>query len=141
MSDLVSVLNGCQVVWECLVIFYSQPELSFPQEKMVLHLIAESRFLIFFIFASVRFARFRYAPLRSASFKSAFFRYAPVRSTLVRFARFSFAREEWNVRTNSELTVTCDADNFYLKGKIEAFEDEKRVFDREWDLGIPRTVF
>ena len=32
--------------WGCLVIFYSQPELSSPQEKMVLHLIAESRFLI-----------------------------------------------------------------------------------------------
>ena len=33
---------------------YLQPELSSPQEKMVLHLIAESRFLVFFIFAPVR---------------------------------------------------------------------------------------
>jgi len=56
-------------------------------------------------------------------------------------AGFSFAREEWDVQTNRELTVTCDADNFYLKGKIEAFEDEQRVFDREWDLSILRTVF
>ena len=36
------------------VIFYLQPELSSPQGIMVLHLIAESRFLIFFIFAPVR---------------------------------------------------------------------------------------
>jgi len=54
VSDLVSLLSGCQVVWGCLVIFYLQPELCSPQEKMVLHLIAEPRFLIFFIFASVR---------------------------------------------------------------------------------------
>ena len=45
------------------------------------------------------------------------------------------------MQTNSELSVTCDADNFYLKGKIEASEDEQRVFDREWDLSILRTVF
>ena len=56
-------------------------------------------------------------------------------------AEFSFAREEWDVQTSSELTVTCDADNFYLKGKIEAFEDEQLVFNRGWDLSIPRTVF
>ena len=65
----------------------------------------------------------------------------PLSAEIYYQAGFTFARKEWNVQTNSELTVTCDGDNFYLKGKIEAFEEEKRVFDREWDLSIPRTVF
>ena len=41
--------------------FYLQPEFSSPQEKIVLHLIAESRFLIFSIFAPVRSASVRFA--------------------------------------------------------------------------------
>ena len=65
----------------------------------------------------------------------------PLSAEIYYQATFSFAREKWDVQTNSELTVTCDAENFYLKGKIEAFEDEHRVFDREWDLKIRRTVF
>lgn len=56
-------------------------------------------------------------------------------------ADFKFAREEWNLRTESELVATCDSSSFYLKGKVAAYEDEKCVFEREWDVSIPRTVF
>ncbi len=65
----------------------------------------------------------------------------PLSAEIYYQARFSFARENWDVQTKSELTVTCDAENFYLKGTIEAFEDEKGVFNRCWDINIPRTVF
>ena len=56
-------------------------------------------------------------------------------------ALFTFAREKWKVSTKSKLTVTCDEQNFILKGKISAFEDEKQVFTRDWNVKIPRVVF
>ena len=56
-------------------------------------------------------------------------------------ADFSFARDGWDVRTESELVTTCDAESFILKGRIAAFEDDKQVFARDWDVKIPRTVF
>ncbi len=56
-------------------------------------------------------------------------------------ADFSFVRDDWCVRTESELVVTCDASNFFLKGRIAAYEGKTRVFERDWDVEIPRTVF
>ncbi len=56
-------------------------------------------------------------------------------------AGFSFRREGWHVRTESKLTTTCDAEHFYLIGHIAAYEDDKRVFAREWDIKIPRTIY
>lgn len=56
-------------------------------------------------------------------------------------AGFSFARDGWNVRTQSELVTTCDATNFILKGRIMAFEDDIQIFARDWDVKIPRTIF
>nr|WP_309504454.1 CocE/NonD family hydrolase [uncultured Roseovarius sp.] len=56
-------------------------------------------------------------------------------------ASFSFKRDGWDVRTESELVSTCDATHFILKGRIAAFERDEEVFAREWDVKIPRTVF
>lgn len=54
---------------------------------------------------------------------------------------FSFLRDSWDVRTESELIVTCDASNFILKGRIAGFESDQQVFVRNWDVKIPRVVF
>ena len=56
-------------------------------------------------------------------------------------AGFTFARGDWRVRTESELVVTCDASHFLLRGRIAAYEDEKRVFARDWDVKIPRVAY
>ncbi|WP_282610687.1 CocE/NonD family hydrolase [Pelagibius sp. Alg239-R121] len=56
-------------------------------------------------------------------------------------ADFSFARDDWCVSTESELTVTCDAVHFFLKGRIAAVEDGTRIFERDWDVKIPRVVY
>jgi len=56
-------------------------------------------------------------------------------------ADFSFARDRWNIRTESDLVVTCDASNFILKGRISAYEDGTRILTRDWNIDIPRTVF
>jgi predicted acyl esterase len=56
-------------------------------------------------------------------------------------ASFSFKRDGWDIRTKSELTTTCDAEYFYLKGEITAFEGDDQVFERRWDVKIQREVF
>lgn len=54
---------------------------------------------------------------------------------------FSFWRDGWDIRTESELVATCDASNFILKGRIAGFENDQQVFVRNWDVKIPRLVF
>ncbi len=56
-------------------------------------------------------------------------------------AGFSFSRGQWQVRTESELIVTSDEDDFCLKGRIAAFESEEEVFTRKWNIKIPRKVY
>lgn len=56
-------------------------------------------------------------------------------------AGFSFARADWQTRTHSRMVASCDADNFYLQGRIEAFEKDQQVFERDWDITIPRLIF
>ena len=56
-------------------------------------------------------------------------------------ADFTFVRDGWNVRTESELIVTCDVNDFFLVGKIAAYEDGSQVFSRDWNLKIPRVVY
>lgn len=65
----------------------------------------------------------------------------PLSARISYSADFDFGRKDWDVRTESELTVTCDAINFYLKGRVAAFENGEEVFARTWDVGIPRIVF
>ena len=55
-------------------------------------------------------------------------------------ADFTFVRDCWNVRTESELIVTCDENDFFLVGKIAAYEDGSQVFTRDWNFKIPRLV-
>ena len=52
-----------------------------------------------------------------------------------------YQREGWNVATQGQMTVTCDKDNFLLKGELKAFEDDKEIFCRSWDETIPRRGF
>ena len=56
-------------------------------------------------------------------------------------ANFSFSRDGWDVRTESELIVTCNATEFFLNGRIAAFEGQDRVYEREWNVSIPRVVY
>ena len=56
-------------------------------------------------------------------------------------AEFGFSRDNWNVETKSELVVTCNIENFFLKGSIWGYENGTQVFTRSWDIEIPRVVF
>ena len=48
-------------------------------------------------------------------------------------------RGEWSIRTESESEMRCDADNFYVKATVRAYQDEELINEREWDeIAIPR---
>ena len=50
-------------------------------------------------------------------------------------------RGEWQTRTKGRLTMTCSADTFFVLAEFDAYEGERRVFSRNWDLKIPRDGF
>jgi predicted acyl esterase len=49
-------------------------------------------------------------------------------------------RDNWRVRTEAFSEMTSTATEFRLKARIEAYEDEKRVFEKEFDETIPREL-
>ena len=50
----------------------------------------------------------------------------------------TMGRAGWNVRTEVSTRIACTADTFVLHATLAAFEGETRVFDRTWDMRIPR---
>ena len=53
---------------------------------------------------------------------------------------FSFKRADWQVEVDTENTMTCDAENFYLHRKLRATEGatQTEVLTKEWSQTIPR---
>lgn len=49
-------------------------------------------------------------------------------------------REDWRVRTEASSEMTSTPTEFRLKARIEAYEDEKLVFEKEFDETIPRDL-
>jgi putative CocE/NonD family hydrolase len=48
-------------------------------------------------------------------------------------------RGDWSIRTESESEFRCDAENFYIKATIRAYEGEELIHQRDWDeVSIPR---
>jgi predicted acyl esterase len=50
----------------------------------------------------------------------------------------TLSREEWSVRTETMATMRSDAENFFLTGRIEAYEGEALVFARDFAETVPR---
>lgn len=50
----------------------------------------------------------------------------------------TLARDDWSVRTESTLRMTSDATHFFIEGKIEAFEGDTCVLERELSQSLPR---
>jgi len=49
------------------------------------------------------------------------------------------SRGDWSIRTESESEMRCDANNFYIKATVRAYEGEELVNERVWDeMTIPR---
>lgn len=52
---------------------------------------------------------------------------------------FWMHRGDWSIRTESESEFRCDADNFYIKATVRAYEGDELVHQRDWEEeAIPR---
>jgi hypothetical protein len=50
----------------------------------------------------------------------------------------TLSRSGWSVRTETRTTMRSDRENFHLTGRIEAFEGDQLVFERDFDETIER---
>jgi putative CocE/NonD family hydrolase len=50
----------------------------------------------------------------------------------------TMGREGWNVRTEVQTKVIATAEAFLLHAKLDAWDGDKAVFSRTWDLQVPR---
>jgi hypothetical protein len=50
----------------------------------------------------------------------------------------SMGREGWNVLTEVQTKVIATAEAFLLHAKLDAWDGDKAVFSRTWDLQVPR---
>ncbi len=50
-----------------------------------------------------------------------------------------FERHEWNVHSETKTEMWSDAENFYIKARMEAFENKELVFSRGWERTIARN--
>ncbi|MDZ7673787.1 MAG: CocE/NonD family hydrolase [Acidimicrobiales bacterium] len=51
-----------------------------------------------------------------------------------------FRRDDWSVETHTRTVVTCTATEFNVRAELDAYENDKRVFSRNWDENIPRNL-
>lgn len=52
----------------------------------------------------------------------------------------SFQRPGWSVKTITRTVLTSDKEYFYLSADLDAFEENRRVFSKSWNLEIPRLL-
>jgi putative CocE/NonD family hydrolase len=52
----------------------------------------------------------------------------------------SFSRGNWSVRTTTRTVLTADATNFYIYAELDAFEDDVRIFSKNWSRTIARDL-
>ena len=49
-------------------------------------------------------------------------------------------RDGWSVRTVTRTVLTSDAECFYIRAELDAYEGDRRVYSRNWDERIPRDL-
>jgi uncharacterized protein len=61
---------------------------------------------------------------------------ASARTDMLRVVRAE--RDDWKIRTETRLTFSCDAESFFIKASLDAFENDEPVANRRWNEIIPR---
>ncbi len=51
---------------------------------------------------------------------------------------WTMSREAWQIRTETQMRLSCTRDIFLLQGSLRAWEGANEVRRREWDRSIPR---
>ena len=54
--------------------------------------------------------------------------------------KLSLTRGEWNVRTETGHDMRADADHFHMRAWLRAFENDRLLYERDWDESIPRDL-
>ena len=52
----------------------------------------------------------------------------------------TLSRDEWSVRTETFADMRCDTQSFILSARIEAYEGDKLVFERDFEQAIARAL-
>jgi putative CocE/NonD family hydrolase len=52
----------------------------------------------------------------------------------------TLARDGWQVRTETMSALTCDAHTFRIRARIEAYEGERLVYERDHETAVPRVM-
>jgi hypothetical protein len=47
-------------------------------------------------------------------------------------------RPGWRIRTRAQTRIRCTADAFLVDARLEAWEGEQQVFERQWEQRIAR---
>src|SRR6202034_3599877 len=50
----------------------------------------------------------------------------------------TMSRNEWQIRVETQMRLSCTRDTFLLQGSLRAFEGANEVCRRDWDRAIPR---
>ena len=50
----------------------------------------------------------------------------------------TMSRNEWQIRVETQLRMSCTGNAFLLQGSLRAFEGAKEVCHRDWDRSVPR---
>jgi uncharacterized protein len=51
---------------------------------------------------------------------------------------WEFERKDWRIRTESSTHVACTRGEFIVRARLEAYENERRVFERDFEERVPR---
>ena len=62
----------------------------------------------------------------------------PVTSTSSSTYTCFMSRDQWEIRIVAESSLRCDADNFYLKASVTAWEGDQIFSQRQWKKVIKR---
>lgn len=54
--------------------------------------------------------------------------------------KLTLKREAWVIRAETESTMSADETHFHVSNVLDAYEGEKRVFTKTWDIKIPRHL-
>lgn len=51
---------------------------------------------------------------------------------------YTIGRGKWQTRTETRTVMTCDATNFHIEARLEAYEGEDCLVERDWQFSVPR---
>lgn len=51
---------------------------------------------------------------------------------------YTIGRGKWQTRTETRTIMTCDATNFHIEARLEAYEGKNCLMERDWQFSIPR---